>query len=150
MVQFDKNGNGILEATELDASPGLKQIWRQLKSKQDGLSEEELKKRFETYQSEQAGAVGVQVRLIQGAKGVPDSELTFTPEKFMKDSIPTVIGKTAADGTVTGLTIGQKQVPGLSPGIYSVRASTHPNATLGCEVTTGVRGASSTIDLIIP
>src|SRR5207253_2353125 len=74
MQQFDKNGNGTLEGTELDACPGLKAALVSIDTNSDKkISLDELKTRFEVYQNLGAGAIGYSVQVSLDGFPFPDA-----------------------------------------------------------------------------
>jgi hypothetical protein len=149
--EYDSNKNGTIEGPELDRVPGLKQALIPLDTNKDRkLSKDELKVRFEHYQSARAGAVGVNIVVKQKGQPVKDATVTLTPEAFMKDSIPIATGKTDETGTVSNYTANGQTLPGVAPGVYRVTISNAPDKLFGCEVSGGGRGGANLVEFNIP
>jgi len=155
IVQLDKNVNGTIEGVELDACPGLKATLASADTNKDNkLSAEELKTRFEGYRG--AGAVAYTIKVTLDGNPLPDATVTLTPELFMSGAVAETSGRTDPDGTVTKYTVEKRELPGVAPGIYRVAvtkdgvtlpAKYNSQTTLGCEVGGGARGSSWTLDV---
>jgi hypothetical protein len=150
---YDRNGNGTLEAAELDACPGLKAALGGIDTDRDGkLSRDELVARFSAYHS--AGTISVPITVTLDGAPLADANLTFTPEACMGATVKTMTAKCDESGAVGSYAIGDTGYAGLNAGLYRV-AITKPDAsghetlparynaqtTLGCEVFGG-RGSS--------
>src|SRR5262249_36461682 len=151
---YDRNNNGLLEASELDACPGLKSALVGIDTNRDGkLSREELTERFAAYQS--IGTIAVPITVTLDGNPLAGATLTFTPESCMGGAIQAMTGKSDETGTVGAFEYGGNGYAGLHAGLYKVTVSrldasgteTIParystQATLGCEVYGG-RGSSA-------
>jgi hypothetical protein len=120
LAEFDENKDGVLAGGEIDRSPALKQAVPFIDTNKDKrLSGDELSKRFQMYQTNAAGAVGVSVRVLNGEVPIEGAVVTFIPEEFLKDTIQGGSGTTDKTGTATITGEGSK-IPGLPAGLYRI------------------------------
>jgi len=155
MAQLDKNANGTIEGPELDACTGLKDALTFIDTNNDSkLTADELKTRFDAYRT--AGAVGYNIRVSLDGNPLPDATVTLTPEGFMLGVLSKATAKTGPDGTVNKYTINGSDSPGIPSGVYriavtkdgaNIPAKFNTETTLGCEISGGGRGGSSTREL---
>lgn len=155
IVQLDKNVSGTIEGPELDACPGLKAALTFIDTNDDGkLTTEELKTRFDAYRT--AGAVGYNIRVSLDGAPLPDATLTLTPEEFMGGVLSKATAKTGPDGTVNKYTVNGSETPGIPSGVYriavtkdgaNIPAKYNTETTVGCEISGGGRGGTSTFEL---
>lgn len=152
LKEFDKDGNGGLEAAELAACPGLRQAALTADGNGDKkLSRDELQARFGLYKAVGVGAVAVSGKVTIDGKPADGATVTFTPEACLLGAVPTTTATTAADGTLGGFRVGGTPAGGLPCGLYRVsvqKAGGPPlsgkgGAALGCEVVEGGRGGSA-------
>jgi len=157
MAAYDKNGDGALDAAELEACPGLKASLANIDANKDKkLTPDELKARFESYERSGAGAVGYTIRLWLDGAPLTDANVTLTPESFMGSAIGPATGKSNADGAVTTYAVGTRELPGVPCGVYkiavtkegaSIPAKYNTQTTLGGEVSGGGRSGNSILEL---
>ncbi|MCE9564775.1 MAG: hypothetical protein K8U57_22300 [Planctomycetes bacterium] len=157
IVQLDKNANGTIEGAELDACPGLKAALPAFDTNKDNkLSADELKARFDGYKA--VAAVGFTIRVTLDGTPLPDATVTLTPELFMNGAIVEATGRTGPDGSVMNYTVENRELPGLPPGVYRVSvtkdganipAKYNTQTILGCEVTGSGRGGIYALDVKI-
>lgn len=157
--QFDKNGNGILEAAELEACPALKGALTRFDANKDGaISADELKTRFHTYKALGTGAMAVVVDVKLNGRPLVDADVSFVPEECMLGAIQGGSGKTDVRGVVQ--LSGPGGVPGLPCGLYRITVSKkgagalelipakyNANTTLGREISADPRSGDSAIHL---
>ena len=120
MELFDSDGDGILNESELEASPGLKAGLGTIDDDGDGkISREEIKSRVDKFVESKTGALPVEFRFSKGGKPIVDAEVVFDPEPFLEGVIEPATGKT--DGRGMG-TLRCSAVPiGVQQGFYRVR-----------------------------
>jgi hypothetical protein len=145
LAQLDENKDGSLSGGEIDSCPGLKQAMAYIDTNKDKrLSGDELSKRFQMYQNNAVGAIGVSVRVLNGELPIEGATVTFIPDDFLKDIIKGGSGTTDKSGTATIVGEGTG-APGLPAGLYRITVvkgtEISPRfaqpATLGREIAAG-------------
>ena len=157
--QLDKNGNGTVEDSELDACPGLKAILGEVDADGDKkLTADELRGRFARYSSGAAGGGLVSVTCVVTLNDTPlaGAAVRFEPEPFMGTAIKPAVGTTGEQGRATMQVEGETGF-GVFPGVYKIKvtgpggkelpARYNAKTTLGREVFEGARGSSGSVDL---
>ncbi len=132
--QYDSNGDGKLDAKELEKCPALKVAARAIDADRDGSqSAEEIAARIRQYQK-QSDLLSVTVSLIQGRAPLANAQVVFEPEGFLGENIQSYKGVSDASGNV--LLEGENiSIPCSLPiGLYRVRITGPVEAELGCEV----------------
>jgi hypothetical protein len=158
MQEFDKNGDGFLDTTELNACPGLKSSLGELDKNNDRkLSADELKSRFATYKAVGVGAISVGCTVSMNGRPLGGATVTFTPEACMLGVIKHATATTLGDGSVVDFQIEGVTQSGLPAGLYKVAISKidagmetvparyNSATTLGCEVCTAPRGGNTVL-----
>jgi hypothetical protein len=147
MNEYDTNGDGKLDATELEACPALKDALANIaKDKQSHLTEEDLTERLRQFVDSKLGGVVPRCKVIRGNQGVANVTVTLVPERFMGETIQPASGTSGPDGTVH-LKIEGADFPGARLGYYRIEASQkdpsgkellparyNSSSKLGCEV----------------
>lgn len=129
LSQFDKNGDGFLDAQELTATPGLASGAKLIDADSDGkLSAAELETQFAAYRDQRIGLRTPAFRLTYKGRGVPEAEVRFTPEPFLEGLIEPATAVTDIDGLFYPQSEGQ-DVPGVRLGYYRVQI-TSPRAKI--------------------
>jgi predicted small lipoprotein YifL len=123
MSQYDKNKDGVLDATELEQSPALKSAFKTMlaKNKSAKISADEIAERLRRIQEAGAiinlrGTITLNDRPLSGAK------VTLVPEPFMGPAAKPASGETDAQGTTIFRTEGL-DLPGAAWGLYRVEVS---------------------------
>jgi hypothetical protein len=152
---FDKNKNGRIEGTELDACPALKfELPAIDKNGDKSLSAGEIRQRVEQYAS--LGPVAVTCSVTLDGQPLSGATVTFEPETFMGPSLKTATTTTGPEGVSGTLQIDGKSVTTLPPGLYRLRvtkdgtnlpARYNTQTTLGREVFADPRQGEATIAL---
>lgn len=157
--QYDKNGNGSIEGSELDACPSLKSALATIDTNKDkALSAAELTARFEAYRTASVGALGIGCTVKLNGIPLGGAMVTFVPEDCMKGSVKGGSGTSRDDGAT--VIAGEGGVPGLPCGLYKITVSKkgasgseeiparyNAQTTLGREVFADPRGAAPSIEL---
>jgi len=161
LKDHDKNSNGSIEGSELDAVPALKSSLTQIDKNGDKkLSSDELKARFEAYKSLGAGAVAIGVDVSLNGEPLQGAIVTFTPEACMLGTVKPATGTTSDIGSISDFKLDGSSYPGLPCGLYKITVSKKDESgketlqekyvsgtALGGEFFEGGRGSSSTIIL---
>jgi hypothetical protein len=158
MQEFDKNGDSFLDATELNACPGLKSALAEIDKNNDRkLSPDELRDRFATYKAVGVGAISVGCTVSMNGRPLGGAAVTFTPENCMLGVIKPATATTLSDGSVVDFQIEGVTQPGLPAGLYKVAISKidagveavptryNSSTTLGCEICTAPRGGNTVL-----
>ena len=122
IAEYDKNGDGKLDAAELEHCPGLKIALFNMETEKSYLTEEDIAERLRLFQKSKAGLMSARCTVTRDGKGCPDVTVTFVPEKFMGDAIKPGSGISDADGNVD-IKVAGEPFSGLSLGYYRVEAS---------------------------
>jgi len=123
LAEYDKNGDGFLDAKELEQCPALKSSLEYMDANGDNrLSADEIVARVRLYQESQVALTTPRCRVFLDGKGLEGALVTYVPEKFLGSSIKTASGYSDAAGLVKLVTEGQK-FPGAQPGFYRVQVS---------------------------
>jgi hypothetical protein len=157
MRDYDKDKNGSLEGSELDACPALKAALSALDRNHDGkISVEELKQRIEEFA--QRGNVPVVCTVRLDGQPLEGATVTFEPEPFMGDSAKRVAGTTDRNGMCRAYQADGATYTQLAPGFYRVRITKegsglpgryNTQTTLGIEVYAEPRREEVRIDLAL-
>ena len=144
MDSYDTNGDGQLDAKELQACPALVNAGGRVDSNGDGaVSADEISQRLQGYES-QSEFIVAEVYVMKNRRPVADAEVVFEPEPFMGGGYPTYRGKTDQNGAA--VLLSEPSTPGFQLGFYRVRISTiengkevlpekyNANTTLGREI----------------
>lgn len=121
--QYDADGDGKIDLTEAEQSPGLLKAFRRIDQDDDSaLTAIEIADRVRYYKSAATTIVsgGVQVFAENGPLG--GATVTLEPEPFLGDSFTPSSGKTDGMGN-TSLAGADADFPGLYLGLYRVRIS---------------------------
>jgi hypothetical protein len=120
-MDYDKNGNGILEGPELELCPALHKFAKM--QKKETLSLQDLEDHLAGYQKAHVGLMSVSCRVLRNGEPLAGANVVFTPEKFMGGSVKAGSGESDANGRVILRVDGDNLPPGLSPGFYRIEVS---------------------------
>jgi hypothetical protein len=122
IAQYDKNGDGVLDAKELEQSPALKSAFKALDKNKDGkVSADELADRL-TVIRERQGILNVGALVTQNDSPLSGATVALVPEKFMGPSVKPGTGVTDAGGNVVFQVEGL-DVRGVAWGFYRIEVS---------------------------
>jgi EF hand len=157
MLEFDKNRDGSLDATELRACPALFGATAAIDTNGDRkLSADELRKRIEAYAAGTTGSIPVACTVRLDGEPLADATVTFDPEPCMCGALKPATAKTRASGQCSEYQIEGKTYSGLAAGLYRIRvnkegtpipARFNTQSTLGQEVFHNPRVAELTVEL---
>jgi hypothetical protein len=135
IAQYDKNRDGSLDATEVEACPGLKSLLQELDRgtdergkplsgthRQGKLTAEEITKRLEDFQETHIGLLGVSCRVKLDDAPLVGATVTLVPEAFLGESFKRAKGTSDDQGLVRLQTEGQDG-PGVPFGYYRIEVS---------------------------
>jgi hypothetical protein len=126
IAQFDTDGNGKLNAIELDKCPGLKAAFSRLDP--DGLgyiTPTAISKRIKQWQASRLGAMPITCTVMHDGKPLEGVQVSFVPEKFLGEYAKIAYGITNSKGlaSISISTIGPNAPVGVPPGFYRVEFS---------------------------
>jgi len=123
IAQYDKNGDGVLDATELDQCPALKSALKELdKNNRGKVTEEAIASRLEKFQQTHVALEAIGCRVKLDGSPLEGAQVTFLPEAFMGPSFKPARGVSDDQGAVRLVTEGQ-EAPGVAFGYYRVEVS---------------------------
>lgn len=140
--QYDKNGDGLLDETELKACPALLGSLRAYdESKDKKLSAEEIGEQIKFMYGRGAGLTAINSTVTLDGSPLAGATVRFIPEKFLGDEIKPAEGVTDANGNAS-LGISPDELPKelrrhslLRVGIYRVEI-THPTKKIPAKYNT--------------
>jgi hypothetical protein len=147
--QYDKNGDGALDAAELERCPGLKTL---LKSPGDKVTAEQIAERLSKMMDARFPRMTVTCRVFLNEEPLEGAVVRLVPEQFMGDGYQPAVGTTNKNGTTVVKAEGPNEdvLCGYyrievskknSAGGETVPARYNTSTTLGCEVAPDMRGA---------
>ncbi len=135
LKKLDKNGNSMVDATELVEAPGLAFGTRFIDTDRNGqLSREELVERFSMYRQMRMGLTNRQFRVTYHGQPLVGAEVRMVPDFFLTDLVEIATGTTDETGTVQP-TVPSEQLTGMRVGYYRVEV-TSPHVKLPAKFNT--------------
>jgi hypothetical protein len=116
MAAYDSNGDGMLDAGELERCPSLKTLLGSMNKSR--LTAEEITDRLRSNQSVTVHAKSVRCLVTLDGQELADAVVTLTPEPFHGSGIATATGTTGPDGKAD-----LKAPKGVSNAFYRVSIS---------------------------
>jgi hypothetical protein len=152
MKLYDTNGDGKLDASELQATPPLAALLRNVKAANpdhpDCVTEQEIADRLEQWQALPTTLVCPMIMITLDGNRLEGATVTFEPEPFLGPSYHSHRGQTAGGTAV--LDQECEGFPGVYVGLYRIRVSKvvdsketiparyNAETVLGIEATTSV------------
>ena len=152
LALYDTDGNGVIAAAELDASPPLRAALSRLDTDGDGgVSAEEVAERVRAWKAMRTGLASVRFHVTLDGRPLAGGRLLLEPEPFLGSQIKPAAGVTNAYGDVSP-SVAPEDLPdpslpgGVHFGLYRVRitkdaggrellpARYHAETVLGQEV----------------
>ena len=123
METLDRDGNQLLDAKELTASPALLADLKKLDSDNDHcLSVAEIGAKVAEWTQGGVGAVAIVCAVTRGGQPVPDVHVKFIPEAYMGDLVKPGYGVT--DSRAAAITAEGQKITGIMQcGYYRVELS---------------------------
>jgi len=151
--EYDRDGDGRLNANELKACPGiLAAKGRYDTDKDQTISNEEIAAMLKSMFDSGVGLIGVHCTVSRGSQPLSGATVRFVPEAFLGDAIKPAVGTTDASGTAA-VAIPDDQLPAdqhglqsVQPGVYRIEVEhasiRRPAPLRGCEINPAVRGST--------
>lgn len=150
LASFDSNADGLLDANELDSSPGLNAGAKAVDTDHDGkLSAEEIAARIRQWSEGRVGLVAVNCSVSRGGRPLSGATVSFVPEKFLGPNIKPASGVSDSTGRVELAVAGVPVAALAQCGFYRVEISQkdgdremipakfNSDTKLGVEITEG-------------
>jgi hypothetical protein len=142
MEQYDKNGDGLLDETELKACPALRRELRAYdESKDKKLSADEIGAQIQDMYGQGPGMIALGCTVSLDGTALSGATVRFIPEPFLGPEIKEASGMTNATGTAS-LGIAAEELPKelrrhnlMRVGIYRVEI-THPTKKIPAKYNT--------------
>jgi hypothetical protein len=135
IAQYDKNGDGALDATEVEQCPGLQNLLKELDRgkdedgkplsgthRQGKLTADEIAKRLEDFQATHIGRLGISCRVKLDGDPLVGATVTLVPEAFLGESFKRAGGVSDDRGYVRFQIEGQEG-SGVACGYYRIEVS---------------------------
>ncbi len=118
--QYDKNKNGYIDGTELDACPALRIALAAIDKNNDRrVSAGELKERIDQYAARTQ--IPVTVTLTLDEQPLAGATVVFEPEPFLAAALKTLTATTDKDGVASSFQQDGKAISALPAGLYRIR-----------------------------
>ena len=152
--QYDANGDGKIDAAELEIAASLLSAMATLDTDGDGaVSAEEVAARIRKWQDDKVGLMGVDCQVSYQGRPLAGATLIFEPEEFLGGSVTACTGTTGNAGKATlSIPDAPHKLQGAAPGFYRIKitspsveipAKYNTETTLGREIASDV--ASGTV-----
>jgi hypothetical protein len=126
IAQYDGNGDGILDAKELEKAPALKAMLATVNALKPGhgdvLSADDIAGRVEAWLKGSTTLMGGAVSVLMDGQPLADAAVTFDPEAGLGPSYRAHSGTTNANGRAE-LDAALANYPGIYVGLYRVKIS---------------------------
>jgi hypothetical protein len=121
--QYDKDGDGALSESEIEACPGLLSAAPRVDVDKDGsITADEIARRIKYYKSAPVRVVSGSIRVLKKGKPLEGATVTFEPETFLGEDFQPCSGVTDDLGD-TFISRENAEFPGIYLGFYRVRVS---------------------------
>lgn len=135
LKKLDKNGNSMVDSSELVEAPGLAFGARFIDTDHNGqLSREELVDRFSMYHQMRAGLTNRQFLVTYHGRPLVGAEVRMVPDFFLTDLVEIATGTTDDTGIVQP-TVPSEELTGMRVGYYRVEV-TSPHVQLPAKFNT--------------
>ena len=123
LAEYDRNGDGLLDAAELERCPALNSCLKALDKNGDGrLSAEEIADRLLVYQKSQVGLQAFACQVTLDGRPLAGATITFLPEPFLGRALKPARGVSDSRGMARLQELGADP-PGVPCGLFRVEVS---------------------------
>ena len=130
MNLYDKDGDGSIAGSELEAAPALNAAMATLDENKDGrVQSDEIATRIESWSADGGGGLTAFTGVVTlDGRPIDGATVTYDPEPFLGNEVKTAVGVTSALGMMSP-TIPKDQrpepdwPPGIQTGLFRVRIS---------------------------
>ena len=117
-TEYDKDGDGALDAAELERCPALKSFVKR-RGKAKTLLLADLEQELLALNQGTIGSMAVSVRVMRAGNPLSGARVTLVPEKFHGTTLKSASGVTGNDGRAQMEQEGSGQI-GAAPGFYRI------------------------------
>ena len=123
LAEYDRNGDGLLDAAELERCPALKSCLKALDTNGDGrLSADEIAQRLAVYQRSRVGLQAFACQVTLDGRPLAGATITFVPEPFLGPALTPASGVSDGRG-LARLQEAGAELPGVPCGLFRVEVS---------------------------
>jgi hypothetical protein len=123
LAEYDTNGDGFLDARELERCPALRSALKELDKNKDGrISADEIAERLTAFQATNIGMIGLPARVMLNGTALEGATVTLKPEKFMGEAFKLASGVSDARGSVQ-LHVEGESAAGIQWGYFRIEVS---------------------------
>jgi hypothetical protein len=123
ILDYDQNGDGVLDAREVEKSPPLQHGFKDLDRNKDGkLSADEIAGELEGFRASGVALTAVACTVKLDGNPLVGATVTLVPERFLGPGFKPATGVTSSSGSVSLKTEGQS-LPGVALGFYRIEVS---------------------------
>lgn len=129
MEMYDKDGDGYIAGSELEAAPELAAAMATLDENNDEkVTAEEITNRILSWQKSRAGMTAIRVLVKLDGRPVEGATVEFVPASYLGDEVKAAKGVTSLDGIANPLIPKEQRPtpdtpPGVQFGLYRVKIS---------------------------
>jgi len=128
MKTYDSDGDGFLDAKELDACPAIREAMRSTDTDGDGkISGDEITNRLKAMMDSKAGSLPASCMVTLDGRPIDNAEIRFDPEPFLGGAVSAARGATDYMGICD--VISESLNSGAQIGFYKVRISLMKDGT---------------------
>lgn len=142
MTQYDKNSDGALDDSELEAVPGIARAKSRFDKNSDGkVSADEISARIGEWANSKVGLTQYSLTFMLDGRPLEGAAIKFVPEAFLGSDIKGGTGTTDASGRANiviaqeDLRPDEKGLQGMRLGVYKIEV-THPSIQLPAKYNT--------------
>jgi hypothetical protein len=123
VAQYDRNGDGLLDAQELAHCPALKGSLKEMDKDGDGkLAAQEISDRLTAYKNSNVARMSLSCEVTYRGEPLEGATVRLVPESFLGDAIKPITG-TSDGGGFVDLKEEGASVPGVACGFYRVEVT---------------------------
>jgi hypothetical protein len=124
IAAYDSNGDGALDAKELDAAPAIRAASSRIDTNHDNrITAAEIQKCLDTWKRSKLALMQVAVTVRFAGRPLANANVTFIPEKWLGPNIQSAHGTTDESGEASIIINSEKGKTGVQLGFYRIDIS---------------------------